>query len=170
MKAKKYSTTEKADRDSEIVWAVARQVRQDCPVILCSPEIGWMGARYQNGGSVVVGQWEHAPTTVHNSTVHNSTVHNKHNKIDYSTDFETFWKAYPRRIAKQKAFESWTKAINNGLPAIRLVEGAERYAKYCTVQKTEEKFIKHPATWLNQGCWDDELTIERPEDKDLFDE
>ena len=32
-------------------------------------------------------------------------------------------------------------------------------AKIYTESITDTKFKKHPATWLNQGCWDDEVII-----------
>ena len=30
-------------------------------------------------------------------------------------------------------------------------------AKEYTASVTDTKFKKHPSTWLNQGCWDDEI-------------
>ena len=46
--------------------------------------------------------------------------------------------------------------VENKATFDELIDGIKRYATYCRQQKTEDKFIKHPATWLNQGCWADE--------------
>jgi hypothetical protein len=32
----------------------------------------------------------------------------------------------------------------------------------------DRQFIPHPATWLNQGRWDDEAPPSRPRDEDLI--
>ena len=37
-----------------------------------------------------------------------------------------------------------------------LIDGARRYAAYCRKDNREREKIKHPTTWLNNGCWDDE--------------
>lgn len=76
--------------------------------------------------------------------------------------FEDFWQAYPpdRRVAKKNAEKAWRKALF-GVPAASrgelahlILDGAKRYAK----ERADEpvKFTKHPATWLNGGCWVDE--------------
>lgn len=66
-----------------------------------------------------------------------------------------FWAAYPRRIGKAAAFRRLDGVRRAGVPWERLMEGVRRYAEYAKTQ--EIQFVKHPATWLNQGCWDDEL-------------
>lgn len=66
-----------------------------------------------------------------------------------------FWAAYPRRIGKAAAFRRLDVVRRAGVPWERLMEGVRRYAEYAKTQ--EIQFVKHPATWLNQGCWDDEL-------------
>jgi Helix-turn-helix domain len=40
--------------------------------------------------------------------------------------------------------------------AAELTAGAERYAQQCREHGAEQRFIKHPTTWLNAGCWLDE--------------
>jgi len=72
---------------------------------------------------------------------------------DLERDFERFWWAFPRRKAKGLARKAFTKAIQ--LTDIETIcEGALNYAR--DNQFTDARFIKHPATWLNQECWDDE--------------
>jgi hypothetical protein len=42
----------------------------------------------------------------------------------------------------------------SGLPWAQFFAGVMRYAAYCV--GTPPAYIKHPTTWLNRGCWDDE--------------
>lgn len=82
----------------------------------------------------------------------------------YTPSFESFWKMYPRKIGKKKAFEAWRKAdCENGILQ-EVLKGAEAYADHCSSEKTEMKFIAHPTTWINQERWTDEYGM--PEEKD----
>ena len=80
-----------------------------------------------------------------------------HRKNDASDAFEKFWKAYPRRVAKGTAEKAFAKIVRSGRVEIaEVIEGARRYAGERAGQ--EERFTKHPATWLNGQCWLDEPT------------
>lgn len=74
----------------------------------------------------------------------------------YTDDFENFWRTYPRRIEKKSAFKAWKTALKSGATADEITAGAVRYAKYRAGEP--ERFTKHPSTWLNQGCWEDEYS------------
>lgn len=67
--------------------------------------------------------------------------------------FDSFWTTYPRRIAKVAAVKAWQKAIETTDPEL-IIDAAAKYAT--SVNGKERQYIKHPATWLNGGCWDDE--------------
>jgi hypothetical protein len=72
--------------------------------------------------------------------------------------FEDFWINCPRKIAKKK-----TKNIYNNLIKKKevtqniLITAMERYS--ASVKNTEISFIVHPATWLNQGRWEDKIEV-----------
>lgn len=68
--------------------------------------------------------------------------------------FETFWKAYPRRVAKAEARKAYDKAMKT-VSHQTIMDGVQRYAVY--TQSTDHRFIKHPASWLRAECWEDEL-------------
>ena len=80
----------------------------------------------------------------------------------FDRDFEDFWAAYPRKVAKTDARRAWDKAM--GVTTPEAIGAALRAAKW----PEDPKFIPHPSTWLNQGRWDDEapqvILRERPED------
>jgi len=66
--------------------------------------------------------------------------------------FDEFWHVYPRKEAKKAAVAAWGRAIRSASPDV-IVAGALRYAMD---PNREPEFTAHPATWLNQGRWDDE--------------
>lgn len=77
-------------------------------------------------------------------------------KSDWPTDYrEQFWKTYPKRVEKQAAFRK-LEAIKRGgaVPWAEFFGGVMRYAAQCTGK--ESRYVKHPTTWLNKGCWSDE--------------
>lgn len=71
--------------------------------------------------------------------------------------FEDFWKVFPRRIAKFHARTAWDKARKHA-SAAEIIEGAKKYAAWLEQAgpKNWRPQPKHPATWLNGGCWLDE--------------
>lgn len=81
----------------------------------------------------------------------NNTVINNTKNI-YSNEFEQFWSLYPRKIDKKKAYTKFkTARKKHSLETI--LEGTKKYAK--TVKDTENKFIKHPTTFLNNDSFID---------------
>jgi len=79
------------------------------------------------------------------------------------TSFELFWKSYPKKIGRGYAFKIWKK-INpeNGLME-KMIAKVEAFKKSEQWKREKGQYIPHPATWLNQGRWDDEIKIEAPQ-------
>lgn len=77
------------------------------------------------------------------------------NEVDHR--FDEFWSAYPRRLEKKGARAKFAAAVKAGADPAQIVAGAKRYAAHCERERIEERYRKHPTTWLNNGCWDDEL-------------
>ena len=71
-----------------------------------------------------------------------------------SDGFEIFWSEYPRKTAKKKAFEAWVSAKSKP-PLADILQAIETQKKSEQWRKDNGQFIPHPATWLNQGRWDD---------------
>lgn len=76
----------------------------------------------------------------------------------YSPEFEAFWQAYPRRISKKEAFKAFQRAIYDGVNIDDILKAVETYKKWLKGDGWRPE-PKHPTTWLNQGCWDDEYDI-----------
>jgi hypothetical protein len=67
--------------------------------------------------------------------------------------FEEFWAIYPRKVGKIDAQKAYEKAIL--LTTIDKIRVAAQ--SLAARSKTmEPQYIPHPATWLNQGRWDDQ--------------
>jgi hypothetical protein len=73
------------------------------------------------------------------------------------SDFDAFWDAYPRRISKGTARTAFEKAIRKTTLETMLAAIAD-YKRF----KPERIDFKHPATWLNGECWEDEWQPMRP--------
>lgn len=75
--------------------------------------------------------------------------------------FDIFWSMYPRKIAKGSARKSFARALT--LASMNdLMNGLERSRKYWSVNGTDDHFIPHAATWLNQERWDDVIEDKKP--------
>lgn len=75
--------------------------------------------------------------------------------------FDLFWKEYPRKVAKEKARESF-KSVFKKKPDTdfkEIMSGLEKYKKCEQWTKDGGQFIPHPTTWLNQKRWGDEIEV-----------
>lgn len=71
--------------------------------------------------------------------------------------FDLFWKAYPKKKAKKTAWNAFKKVKPDDALFSLIMEAIGRYRTSQEWQRDSGQFIPHPATWLNGGCWDDEI-------------
>lgn len=69
----------------------------------------------------------------------------------YTCAFDEFWAVYPRKKDKGNAFKKFNARLNNGFSEEELIGAAKNYAAECQKNQTEEKYIKHPATFLSDS-------------------
>jgi len=81
---------------------------------------------------------------------------------DYTEDFLSFWKAYPRKNGKRKAFESWLAITPNIELLTAILEAVEAHKKTDQWKRDNGSYIPYPATWLNQARWEDEIQVNKP--------
>jgi hypothetical protein len=72
--------------------------------------------------------------------------------------FDRFWSVYPRREKKQAALKAFTRINPDDELLERMIHTLELAKLSRQWRKDDGQFIPHPATWLNDGQWDDELT------------
>jgi len=79
-------------------------------------------------------------------------LNTKENTKEYiCKEFKTFWSVYPRKIGKKMAMKIFNKFDEKHHS--KILYGAQRFAEQ-NIQ-TDEKFIPHAQTWLNQERWMD---------------
>lgn len=77
--------------------------------------------------------------------------------------FDEFWTRYPRKEGKGAARKAWAKAVKQ-IDAGELVNITRSYG--VRMAGAEKRFIPHPATWLNQERWSDEVDDQKAEAAD----
>lgn len=76
---------------------------------------------------------------------------------DYQVMFDSFWKSYPKKVAKDVAYKAFVKRkpddkmLKDILQAVELQKTQEQWTK------DGGQYIPNPSTWLNQGRWMDEV-------------
>lgn len=76
-------------------------------------------------------------------------------KDNSASPFESFWSAYPRKVGKQAAKKAFFKV---SVPVKTLIDAVNSQKNSEQWRKDNGQYIPNPATWLNQGRWDDVLT------------
>ncbi len=66
-----------------------------------------------------------------------------------------FWPAYPKKVGKDAAFKAFEKRSPDSELAGLMVKAIEDQAKTPQWKKDGGQFIPNPATWLNEGRWQD---------------
>jgi hypothetical protein len=71
--------------------------------------------------------------------------------------FEEFWQTYPKKVGKDGALKSWLKTkprIDDVLQALAWQKESDQW------RRSDGQFIPNPATYLNQGRWQDEQPVD----------
>ena len=74
----------------------------------------------------------------------------------YPDAFQQWFSFYPKKLAKGEAFLAYRQQIKAGHSPEDLLTGCQAFAALCRKEKTDKKFIPHPATWLRAQRWLDE--------------
>ena len=83
----------------------------------------------------------------------------KCNKEEYSAAFKTFWEEYPVKKSKSEALRIWVRDnLDENIDIIIEALKAQKKNRNDIIQaKQWVAEWKHPSTWLNQKCWEDEI-------------
>lgn len=100
-------------------------------------------------------------------------------EVEQAAAFEAFWQACPKKVGKPLARAKWREIVGHGLRTRtmdkdsgmyvdidlqatpdELLAGMKRYARSLIRVENdkyviEKRYVVHPATWLNQGRWED---------------
>jgi len=89
-------------------------------------------------------------------TLYNNTKNIKNIYID---QFNEFWNVYNKKVSKPKAITAYNRALKK--VDHKTIMDALKKQKKLWVGK-DKAYIKHPTTWLNQECWEDEIEHIQP--------
>lgn len=76
-------------------------------------------------------------------------------------DFELFWSAYPRKVAKGAARKAWAETSGKRPPVTEIVSAVTAQAETEQWREAGGQYIPHPATWLRAERWGD-VVNDRP--------
>jgi hypothetical protein len=130
-----------------------------------------------------IGENNEENNTVLNNTFINNTLNNKNTNAREEEQpkqppikqeveltplqkrFKEFWDAYPKKVGKGAAEKSYKKIKPDSDLQERIMGAIYDAKKSKDWKKDNGQYIPHPATWLNQKRWEDELDPE-PEPPD----
>lgn len=82
--------------------------------------------------------------------------------------FDHFWRMYPEKKSRERAFEIFTQ-INPDEPLLQtMLQALDQQIKTRTAKEAHGEWVpawKFPANWLSQKCWQDEVKIELTQEK-----
>ena len=93
-------------------------------------------------------------TDVQPTNNHKPITNNQVNK-EYIDRFDTFWKHYPRKVAKPNALKAWLKLKPDDDLTKKIISAISNQ----NLASREQQFIPHPASWLNAQRWEDEIKV-----------
>ncbi|MEG1562118.1 MAG: hypothetical protein RR365_00495 [Bacteroides sp.] len=70
--------------------------------------------------------------------------------------FELFWAAYPEKVGKKAAQQAWKNAKVDSDLFDKIMNAIGRARVTEQWRRENGRYVPNPATWLNQGRWDDE--------------
>lgn len=109
---------------------------------------------------------EHLPNTISTALNPESLLLNPESIASAkkaADEFSLFWQNYPSKVEKKYALKCWNK-LNGTRPAIETILEAIKKQIEWRKNAGKDDFIppwKNPATWLNKGCWEDEIKAEK---------
>ncbi|MDR2513878.1 MAG: hypothetical protein LBD02_01570 [Christensenellaceae bacterium] len=77
--------------------------------------------------------------------------------------FDEFWASYPKKVGKEAARKAWNRIKPDKALRERIAAAIATAKESQQWNRENGRFIPNPATWLNQGRWDDEYTPATPE-------
>ena len=83
--------------------------------------------------------------------------------LDVRSLFLIFWESYPLKVKKPKALTAFLKLKPDKALLDRVLEAIDRQKQTRAWRKDNGRFIPHPATWLNNRQWEDEVQPDLPE-------
>ena len=112
---------------------------------------------YQQTETTIDKQNDKPPTSYRQAT-DNKQEHKNIRTKEYTKEFLDFYSAYPNKKEKPAAFKAWEKLNGQRPPLETILTAINKQIEWRKNANGEFRpEWKNPATWLNKGCWDDEV-------------
>jgi hypothetical protein len=82
--------------------------------------------------------------------------------------FDEFWSLYPKKVGKQAAFNAWKRIKLSPDLTSKILSAVKAQKEWDQWRRDNGQYIPNPATWLNQGRWDDECSSVEPKEVDRY--
>lgn len=92
-----------------------------------------------------------APLGASDGAQNKNVKNDKNEKNKYMCAFEDVWAVYPRKINKGCAYKAYQARLNAGYSEEELLQAVRNYAAECRKNKTDQKYIKHGATFFGSS-------------------
>ena len=90
----------------------------------------------------------HQPTPNQPLTTNNNDKNVNNDKNNYNAHFQEFWNLYPRKKDKKRSYACYNARLNEGFSEEEILSATKAYAEECKRENRDEKYIKHPSTFL----------------------
>lgn len=90
----------------------------------------------------------------------------KRRKPTIAERFEALWAEYPKKNGKKNAFESYQRALKDGVTDEVIADGIKRYKEHIATKHTEDKYILIGSSYFQQRRWEDEYDTNTADGKD----
>jgi len=83
-------------------------------------------------------------------------------KEERRSAFDDFWEAYPRKVGKEAARRAWQKSRRD-TDLATILDALAWQTQQDSWLRNGGQYVPHPATWLNQGRWEDQTVRGGPQ-------
>lgn len=107
----------------------------------------------QDDINVISSRYQHdAPETETETETNKGAVNQQVESL-----FNKFWQTYPKKVGKDAAQKAFSKRKPDEPLLLLMLKAIDNQKNTIGWQKDDGQYIPNPATWLNQGRWQDQL-------------
>ena len=85
----------------------------------------------------------------------------------YSERFCIFWEEYPKKVGKTAAEKAFMKLKPSAEMLQQMLDTIKAQKQTEQWMRDNGQYIPNPATWLNRGQWEDEITVPQSQKADI---
>lgn len=89
-------------------------------------------------------------------------IHKEEKKNPLAVRFARFWSVYPKKVGKGAAEKAFLKLRPSEELTDCMISAVEAQARSEQWKRDKGQYIPNPATWLNQGRWEDSVGVSMP--------